>query len=379
MTGVEVSLRREFAGAPSPDRLRLIQQMAMEMTAAYSKVSESREENFEMWQLVMRKWDRAVRSLHEPYGYGDAPMFEDRLWLRVSPPYPSPRPDEHIAFMRAMMVPYTRRFQEHLVYRFDHGGNWVVEITGATGRGKSSLAMGLANWFRPVRPERLLELMVFDLAGLPDRYGSAGEGETVIVDEAIALAGQGSRILSELVQTMEETTRQSRINLIFCSPTKRDHAGSQCELEVVLVNWDQKAARCIAWVDGFPMGYVSLPFAPDHLWAVYTPWKAENVGRSKGGSFRDKRAAFRRINRLADQPDFRMFVGKLVKPKKQDLEHAVSASWGQLMGTAELATTVNLLWLVANNWDRWEPDFARWVGEPASEGLRELAKRCYKE
>jgi hypothetical protein len=342
-------------------------------------LGEDRIDSSEVWHGVRLKWCAEVKRLHKDQAFENTPLLEEVLWDRCAPTVPASAPEVHVAFLRAMVTPFTRRFQEHMLYRHNRGGNWMGQVVGATGTTKSSIALGLAEWFSQSAPKRQMELLVYYPWTLPDVYAQAKPGETVISDENIQVSGEGSTTLKQSLTMMEQQTRQSQINALAVSPSENDHAAQQFTLETLLVNWDTKRTRLMCWYGEHPLGFVDLPWASKEMWDAYSPWKAQNVERSKGAYFNDQRSLFRMMNDLADRAEFQLYVKNLNKPKKQDLEAAVRVSWGRFMPESQLATLVNLLYTIGYGWDRWRKDFETFCGEPYTKGLEAFSMKCYKE
>jgi hypothetical protein len=375
---VQQLLVRQIAPTPTQELHQARVEFEEDISAAYAQLGEDRTESYLVWHGVRQKWLERVKELHKAQGYENNPSAEEYLWDRCAPVIADSDPSEHVRFLRAMLTDATRLFQETLLYRHNRGGNWIGQVIGETGLTKSSVALGLAEWFSQRSPERQMELMVYHPWTFPDVYAGGKPTEVVISDENVEVAGEGSRTLKETIRMMEQQTRKSQVNALLVSPEGSERASLFC-LEVVLVNWTQKRTRCVYYYKDKALGFVDVAWCSDAMWLLYSPWKDANVERSKGAFFNDQKALFRMLNDLVDRPEFQLFVKNLNKPKKQDLEAAVRVSWGRFMPDSQLQTLVNLLYMIGYGWDRWEKDFETFCGEPAAEGLRTLSRRCYKE
>ncbi|MBI2077956.1 MAG: hypothetical protein HYT80_06235 [Euryarchaeota archaeon] len=376
---------------PSDDWLALRGELEEDASAAYAQLGEDREESFGIWHEVRDKYLKEVKARHKGDGYEASPLYEEVLWDRCAPVVPGNDALAHVRFLRAMLTPFTRTFQLHKVYRYQHGGNWQGQTIGLTGTTKSSIELGGAEWWhqalgvlrgepdRPMDYKRQMELMVYHPWRLPDVYANARAGEIVVVDENIDTSGEGSRTLKQSLTMMDEQNRQSMVNGVRISPTLSDHAAQQYAKETLLVNWETRRTRSMCFFGEYPLGFLDEPWCSPEMFSYYSPWKEANVKASKGAYFNDNKALFRIMNDLADRPEFVAFAEKLNKPTKEQLKAAVLVSWGRFMPDSQLATTVNLLYTVAYGWDRWKNDFQRFCNEPPTEGMRRLGAICYRE
>jgi hypothetical protein len=246
--------------------------------------------------------------------------------------------------------------------------------------GKSSCAIALADELDPIEPLDLERHLSIDLGDLPTKLRNKRRRQTVIQDELPAGAGEGSRTQENLAQNIEDTLRASGINLFWIKPSYQGRTTTQCALELILWNPTQKASLFVMWVDSQAVGVVARSWARKELWDVYKPWKEANVERTKAGIFRDNSYLARTASRAFRDPRLIDFLHKAPnKPKRADIEAALSMFYAQMMAATQKDSLVHFIHTVLYGWDRIGPHYSEWFGVDPSPGLAQVAERCYKE
>lgn len=281
--------------------------------------------NFALWKNGQSQIVAAIKERYAAMGLEAAPLLEDSLWMRLELAAPASDPQMHMRLLRAMLTDYTERFWRQFEYRRKHGGNVHGQVVGPTGMAKSSCVGTIADINRPIQPGRLKEHIAIDPSDLAERFRGKVPGDTVWMDELLALFGDGARTLAGMLGNVDDTLRASGVDFWTASPELETTSATQMQLEVVL--WSPPAVirttapdgtvtthyfcrRCgtpwkggyckapgcnwhpwslfIVWVKGVPHGVVGLRWMPAHLWEEYAPWKAGNVERTMKTIFKDR-------------------------------------------------------------------------------------------
>lgn len=372
-------LRRDPLGAgllPEPwaeDRENLVNMLA----AAYSEILEAKQENFGVWVAMMKRLQRRLEGMWKEVGLEAPPWNRDALLARLVPPYPERDPVSHIRLVRAFLTNYGGTCAEHIRYRMEHEGNVHVEFTGFTGSAKSSAAIRLMDWIKPIRRGRLGEHLSADLSELPKKLMTKQRGESVTQDEFPKLAGEGAVTIRAMFDNIEDTIRASGVNLFAISPRRQDHATMQCRLEAVLANWDKKFTVFLVSVEETALGLWAIPWAPDDLWAPeYKPWKFDMVKRALAGQFKDNAYLVKMAMRVFENERFvQYFESATNKPKKGDFSAAVELFAPQMMTHAQVDKVVSLMFMLATNYERLAPRCSEWFGVEPNEGLKRVAAK----
>ncbi|HLE47500.1 MAG TPA: hypothetical protein VI818_04315, partial [Candidatus Thermoplasmatota archaeon] len=254
---------------------------------AYHNVADGRGQNYGIWRKAREDVGDLFTAKFNAVGLESARGFYDHLMKKLTPAGRDSVPTDHIRLVEAFFTDYTEALCEHIAYRHLYDGNNHIYFTGPTGLGKSSCAISLANWIKPIREDELENCVNLDLSELPHKVKGKLPRQTVIQDEVLALAGEGARTIMSMFNNLQDTLRASGVNFFVISPSKVEHATIQMRLEAVAWNPREGFTVFLAWMEDMPLGLVALPWAPDHLWKPYSAFKARNVERSMSGAFRD--------------------------------------------------------------------------------------------
>ena len=345
--------------------------------AAYRNLKEDRRENYGLWLGVMQQVQAALLDTFQRHGLHASPVQVQRLLNRVIRMAPADNAESHIRLLSALLTPFDDELAAHIQYRLAYGGNVHFEFSGPTGMGKSSCAIALANWIREIPPAELLKHLSFDLNDLPQKLAGKSPGMTVIQDEFLAMVGDGSRTVQNIITNIEDTLRASQVNLFIVSPEKKEHVTTQAELELILWNPEQQWSLFLVWLDGSPVGVVAIPWMPAALWAVYKPWKADNTARSQAGHFRDHTYIAKAAMRHFADPRFVKYMLKGEnKPRKADFEDALEFFSPELTASSQADRLVNFMAKTCYAFDRLETEFEAIFGVEPNDGFRNVARRC---
>lgn len=204
-----------------------------------------------------------------------------------------PNVDRAYRLVYAMTRDISEELHAQIVYRRARAGNIVLEWCGPTGMTKSSCMMGLAE-----RHNRLLDIvreggtealerhLTIDVAELPMKLPSLKRGEAILMDEQLSLVGDGSETARHLLSNLEDTIRQTGIDVHFASPGIREgHATSQGILEALAVDYKRQTTRFLYSLaygtqQPLPLGLVELPWCSPEVYQAYRPIKECNLQRT---------------------------------------------------------------------------------------------------
>lgn len=351
--------------------------LGLVLGAAYRNLKDEKRENYGLWLGVMQQVQDTLLDAFQKHGLHAGPLQVEKLLNRVIRMAPAPDAESHIRLLRALLTPFDDELAAHIQYRLATGGNVHLEFSGPTGMGKSSCAVALANWIREIPASDLLKHLSFDLNDLPQKLAGKEPGMTVIQDEFLAMVGDGSRTVQNIITNIEDTLRASQVNLFIVSPDKKEHTTTQAELELILWNPEKKWSCFLVWLDGSPVGVVAIPWMPPDLWAVYKPWKAENTKRSQSGHFRDHTYIAKAAMRHFADPRFVKYMLKGEnKPRKTDFEDALEFFSPELTASSQADRLVNFMAKTCYAFDRLETEFEAIFGVPPNDGFRAVARRC---
>lgn len=349
------------------------------LSAAYNQVADRPAENWALWQGVRRKLTAVVTERWRASGLKTARMYMDAFLTRVAPLEPSRRPGEHVALVHALLTDYNAAFVEHCDYRHENDGNVHLEITGHTGMAKSSCAIAIADWLSPIEPARLREHVNFDLSELHKRLKGKQPRQTVIQDEYLALSGEGARTDQSRFANLEDTLRASQVNLFVLSPRRQDHATMQARLEAVAWNRRARWTAFLVWAEDTPLGILSVPWCRPELWDEYKKFKAQNTDRTLSGAFRDERHIARTgLQVLEDERVIRYLTRIVAKPKKAQIDEAVTHFCPMMLTKAQKDQVVDFIWFAATELNRFGDEFSWFFGFQPNDGLRAVADACRK-
>lgn len=350
------------------------------LSAAYSKILSNAEENFGMWEAVRRSVIAVVRKRFQADGWTAPPFNAVSLWERIDRPVPAIDREDHVRLVRALMTNNQRLLLEHIDYRMANEGNVHLQFSGPTGMAKSSCAISLMDWIKPLDAAKLLDHLAFDASEIPKKLRPMTRGDTLLMDEYLQLQGEGSRTVKAMIENMEDTLRGTGVCLFICSPRSNEHGTMQAELELVLWNPGRKASLFVVWIDGRPHGVVALPWAPAPLWAAYKPFKDANLERTKAGQFRDTLFVAKMAMASFDDPKvIEYLVAGANKPKKGDFTAAVRFFQGQSVSAAQQDAVASMMFDWSYSIDRVREKFEWMFGVAINEGLRKVAAKCYSE
>lgn len=350
------------------------------LQAAYSRVAEDPVGNLGVWLKVRESIRDYLHRKLRSVGLESAPMYEDAIMDRIAPYRPQHDDEAHVALVAALLTDYGPRFAEHIEYRHANHGNVHLEITGKTGTAKSSCAISIADWIRPIDPEKLIDHVNFDLNELPKRLEKKQPRETVIQDEFISVAGDGARTQQMLFANLEDTLRASGVNLFVLSPRRHEHATMQAVLEAVAWNPSGRWTAFLVYVDGKPRGLVPVPWCRSELWEPYSAFKKRNIQRTLSGQFKDLAAGIRQGVRLLDEPNVQWWLLDVIgRPKKGDFEDAIRLSSGHMMTVSERGFIAEMMYAACKAYDKIGDELEERFGVPPTEGLKKVAKAIGKK
>lgn len=168
-------------------------------------------------------------------------------------------------------VGYENTFDLHTpIYNNFFLGNKVLSHNS----GKSCVALTLAvDWMnKPI----IVDDICFTTDELLKRAMTIGRNHTLIQDEQINQLGAGSQREQYERQTLEDTTRKFGLNILFCSPTTRDHTTAHYNLEIICINKKKRLTKIAIIGSGSNyMGYFVIKVLPESnkLWKAYNSKK----------------------------------------------------------------------------------------------------------
>lgn len=350
------------------------------LAAAYRNVLDERRRNFGLWHLATTNAVATLQQRYQALGLEAAPLHWRALWSRIALPAPASDPNAHLRFVEALMTPFDQDLANHILYRLRHGGNVHLEFSGPTGMGKSSCAIALADWIKTIEAADLTRHVSFDLGDLPQKLRDKQPGATVIQDEFLATAGEGSRTVQSLFANIEDTLRASQVNLFTVSPTRKEHNTTQAELELILWSPHQKWSCFIVWLQGVPHGVVALPWMRDHLWQAYKPWKEANVERSRHGHFKDNEYTAKSVMHLFEDERFTDYLWSGVnKPKMGDFNTAIVLFSPAMLTQSQVDRMAKFAYEGCYSYQRLESKFEWLFGIKPNKGFQKIATKCYEE
>jgi len=164
----------------------------------------------------------------------------------------------------------TKPFFKEVKFRTSGERNLIIEVTGATGSGKSivSLSMALNVMGKPV----VVDDICFTTDDLLKRAMEIGQSHALIQDEQINQLGVGSQREQYERQTLEDTTRKFGLSILFCSPTTREHTTAHYNLKIICRNNRKRLTKvAILAENGSYMGYfvIKVLGSKNKLWVAY--------------------------------------------------------------------------------------------------------------
>jgi hypothetical protein len=398
------------------------EQVEYGFAGAYASVAVNNKANFRLWtetRLAAVEW---MQAEYRKAGLSAPALMWDNLWARVNLPVPDSDGNAHVRLVRALSTNYGDRLLEHIADRMSSNGNVHVSISGWTGLGKSSCAIALMDWIKPIEPGSLAQRLCFDLHELPGKVARLERGDTALQDELVRTSGEGSRTAQMMLDNLEDTLRKSGRNLIVISPRQQDHGTMQVELEVIAWSppmqrpsaipgewepWDVcrrcyestgqavvqplRGGRCetcqwqgfslfLAWVEGIPMGVVPLPWAPASLFATYSTWKDANTQRSIEGRYNDNQQNAKATMSLFENEKFTEWLWLGVnKPKKRDFETAILMYYPGMLTQSQVDRMATFAYEACYSYDRLRERFEWFHSVKPNRGFEKIAGKCYEE
>jgi hypothetical protein len=321
-----------------------------------------------------------IRSTYEEIGLQAPAMMWDALWMRVHKHVRPADLNEYISFLVALLTDYRRQFCRHIEYRMQHQGNVHIACRGPTGSGKSSCMITIMDWIKPIPKDGLCDRLAFDIHEIPRKLAKLTAGDTVLLDELVAVAGEGARTNQMLLKNMEDTLRASQRNLIVASPAEREHSTMQVDLECIAWDPAKKYSLFLVWVEGKPVGVLPVPWCSQDLYDQYQPWKEENVKRTLAGQFKDNEQTAKAVMALFDDSRFTEYLWLGVnKPKMTDFNTAITLFAQGMLSQAQVERMAKFAHDQCYAYQRVAEKFEFFFGVPANAGFKKIASKCYEE
>lgn len=350
------------------------------LRAAYMKIMNEKVGNLLMWDTAMDAVLNALRTKFARVGLTAPSLFTDTLRDKLVLMLPSENANEHMRLVRALLTDYSAQISDHIRTRMATNGNVHFSFSGPTGMGKSSGALALADWIKPLQPDTLVEHISIDIAELPKKLRNKTPGDTVIQDEYVQGAGEGASTARNLFANLEDTLRASQVNLFVLSPRKQEHGTMQAEFELLQWNWDRKFSLFMVWHEGLPRGVVALPWARDELWNAYSPWKEANVERTLRAQFKDPAyKAKTAMDAFENSKVVEYLTLGDAKPKLKHFHTALVDFQAQMLSGEQAKGIAAWMHDRCYDFDRTRDNFVSLFGVTPNKGFQEVAKRCYDE
>ncbi|MEK6986182.1 MAG: hypothetical protein AABX89_07360 [Candidatus Thermoplasmatota archaeon] len=346
----------------------------------YQRIGENKADNYVEYVKLQRRIRALFDATYAQRGW-EAPPFQAHSLLRQAAPiYPSGKPLEHLALLRALFTDASQMVADQIAYRLRHGGNVHFEFTGPTGMGKSSCAIGLANDVAPIPPAKLKEHVSIDLGELPTKFKTKLPGDTIVLDEQLQTSGEGSRTMGQLLLNMEDTLRASMVNFFMVSPNSKEHSTIQAVLDLVLWMPKEKTSLFMVHLAGYPVGVLALRWMPDPLYKEYEPIKEFNTQRSLSGQFQDTAHTMRAVVQAFEDRRFTAYLSNVAnKPKVADFKAAYNLYQGRMLSAGQLNQLAKFMSDLCQAYTRVKGTFEADFGMAAPTGLIEVAEKFYQE
>jgi hypothetical protein len=350
------------------------------LAAAASAIAANNMANFQLWSGVQQSLVVDIRSTYEAIGLEAPPLAWDAFWRRVELLVPPSDMQAYIWLIDALLRDYGERFFQHIVYRLGNHGNVHVACRGPTGSGKSSCMIALMDWIKAIQSGQLVNHLAIDIHEIPRKLAKLEAGDTLLLDELVATAGEGSRTNQMLLDNLEDTLRASQRNLIVASPGKRDHSTMQVDLECIAWHTTRRFSVFLVWVEGIPMGVLALPWCGPQHYAEYAPWKAGNVTRTLAGQFKDNEQTAKAVMALFEDPRFVEYLWLVVnKPKMGDFNDAITLFYPAMLTQAQVERMAKVAHTQCYSYQRLADRFEFLFGVKPNSGFKKIATKCYEE
>jgi len=225
----------------------------------------------------------------EPFEYAKKGNKDDLKW-DISPMMMlkfRQRVELNPSFSKVFNIKYnlTKAMKREFHHRTKGERNIITELTGYTGSGKSICAVTIAlKW---MKKKIVADDILFSTEEILRRSQEIGQNHTLIRDEQTRGSGMGSRREEEEQENLEDTTRKFGLNIIYCSPTTRDHTTAHYNLEIICINKAKRLTKvAIIGFNGQYLGYFVIKvIEEDHkLWIAYEKNKDEFIKSVLGRS-----------------------------------------------------------------------------------------------
>ncbi|MFO1534842.1 MAG: hypothetical protein ABR586_04190 [Thermoplasmatota archaeon] len=354
----------------------------LKMTLAYGSVASTSAQNWSLWHSQMGEVAAGLEDLYREAGWTAPPAVWDAFWARVDVPLPLSGADaiQHVRLVRGLFTDYGARLMEHVSYRLGNEGNVHLSVSGPTGMGKSSAAIGLIDDVKRIQRGELLKHVCIDMGKLPAMLRGIQAGEFILMDEYLQLAGEGSRTLQMMWENIEDTIRASGKSIIVCSPQMHDFRTMQLHLELVLWNPAAKASLFLVWIQGQIHGVLARRWMDADLYAEYKPWKDGNVARTESGQFKEASQTARQcMVAFQNERVTQYLLGITGRPKKSDFEDVFAYFPSAMMPGTEAKRLASFAWKHCANWTKREPSFRSLFGVEPVPGFLAVAAKYSQE
>jgi hypothetical protein len=350
------------------------------LAAAAAAILADNMANFQLWTGVQRGVVTQIREQYEALGFEAPPFAWDAFWHRVERAVPPADMQAYVWLIQALLTDYGPRFFQHIAYRMNSGGNVHLSCRGPTGSGKSSCMVALMDWIQSIPRGQLTTRLAFDIHELPRKLGKLGPGSTVLLDEFVGTAGEGSRTSRMILENLEDTLRASQRNLIVASPSRREHSTMQADLECIAWNPRECFSLFLVWVEGIPLGVVALPWCSAEQYGEYKPWKDGNVQRTLAGQFKDNEQTAKGVMELFEDARLVEYLWLGVnKPKMGDFNTAIVLFYPGLLTQAQVERMAKFAYEACYSYQRLEGKFEFFFGVKPNPGFQKIASKCYEE
>lgn len=164
----------------------------------------------------------------------------------------------------------TQEVKDNIKYYTTGERNRIIELIGMTGSGKSLSAITIAIDF--MNKPLTVEDIHFTTDSLLLRSRQIGKSHVLILDEQTKNYGMGSDREKEEQKNLEDTTRKFGLNIIFCSPTTREHSTAHIQMELICINKKKRLTKIgIIGVKGRYTGYIIIKVIDNDnpIWVEY--------------------------------------------------------------------------------------------------------------
>jgi len=174
---------------------------------------------------------------------------------------------ENIFYLKAWKNNLTVKLDNEIITRMNNGLNWIIEIVGETGSGKSEVGFNIN--FKCQKALKYKELVKDNYAfsyteatTLAQKYDNRW---TIQVDEQVRNNfGQGAKRELSALQDLEDTQRADQLNFIFVSPTSRPfHTSLHYIIRTWWIDYEKKINYCLVFEPDDiklqrPLGYIEV-------------------------------------------------------------------------------------------------------------------------